>query len=792
MDGWRIALPIRQLRARPLALFALCVLCGTVAAWRLDVPLSVSVSLCVGLSLVIALLAVKRRRFAVWVLLLGFGLGMVRMTSHLNSFPTVSTRYNVTMVGIVDTDPFTKPDTGRVIARFLPETVNDQPSQLRLRLYLRGDAEALSRIAYGQRLRLKAHIWANDPVTNPYEFDFGAFLNRNGMDAIATAKISDVTILGTERPLTAKIVELRHRLARRIDALFPKSAGMVRALMLGDRSLIGEELREALSVTGTAHLIAISGLHVAALAVALSALLRQFMSRRLANLIVLGPLLFYGALIGFSAPFVRALIMFGLFSFSQILGLPADPLTRLAAALLGYILVKPLAVGDGGFVLSFSASAGIILLMPPIRSLLRVDRLPPASYELPEGERLRRLTLSFVPELLCTSLAAQLATLPAVVAAFGVQSVVSIPFNLVCMPLCLLGYLLAMAALVVSAIIYPLGATLANIPDGLLSLLTDITRSSVDLPLTAIRIGRYPLLLILLHVAVIVAASELCLWPMNRRRLLPLALFAVAGLSSLFTWLNGLPFQVTFLDADQADCAILRTRGHVYVFDAGDTYTPAADYLSATCLHVDGVFLSHPHQDHAGGLTDILECFRPDAIYVPAGWFDQSDIAAAVTEGIDRARAMGIPIIELSAGDELALSPAARLTVYNPHAPFDDVNDMSLLLSVESEGHSVLFTGDLSAKGEPDELPDCDVLKVAHHGADDATSPRFLEATTPKIAVISVGENKHGHPAGLTLHKLKAIGAEILRTDERGAITLTATGDGWRVKTYREASHELD
>lgn len=786
MERWRNSLPLRQLHARPLAVFALAVLCGEIIAKCRDIPLPVSLALCA-----VPLLGIKRRWFVLLVMVMGIGLGMGRMTLCLASFPSVETRYNVTLVGSVASDPFINPDSGRLIVCFLPETVDDEPSTLRLRLYIRGDEAELSAFAYGQRLRLKGHIWANDPVTNPFEFDFGEYLHRNGMDVIATAKAEDVELLSADQSLYSYIIDLRHALGRRIDALFPKSAGMVRALVLGDRSLISEELRKSLNATGTAHLIAISGLHVTTLALALSWLLQRFMSRRRANLCVLAPLLFYGALIGFSAPFVRALTMFGLFSFSRVAGLPADPLTRLATALLGYILFQPLAICDGGFILSFSASAGIILLVPPLRALLCLDRLPQISYHQSREQRLLRRAIAYLPELLCASLGAQLATLPAVVACFGVQSVVSIPFNLICVPLCIVGYLLAMTAMVVS-VIYPLGALLAVVPDGLLGLLTAITRSSVSLPMTAIRIGRYPALLILLHAAVMIAASELCLLPLRHRRFLPLALIGVAGLSSLVTWVHCQPFRVTFLDAGQADCAVLQSRGHVYVFDAGDTYSPVADYLSATCLQVDGVFLSHPHQDHAGGLSDLLDCFRPGAVYIPAGWFDQEDISEAVTEGIERARAMGIPIVELFAGDEVPLSRAARVTVYNPHGPFDEVNDMSLLLLAESEGRSVLFTGDLTTAGEPDSLPDCDILKVAHHGADNASSAHFLKATDPEIAVISVGENNFGHPAELTLHKLAESGAEILRTDERGAIALTAYAEGWRVKTFLEAVHELD
>ena len=146
--------------------------------------------------------------------------------------------------------------------------------------------------------------------------------------------------------------------------------------------------------------------------------------------------------------------------------------------------------------------------------------------------------------------------------------------------------------------------------------------------MTNVHIGRYPAVLCVLHAGFVMAASDLCAVRKSIHRLLPLCIVALAGVTSLITWAGAWPFAVKVLDADQANCAIVTSRGHTYVFDVGDTYSPAADYLSATCLHLDALFLSHPHEDHAGGLSDLLKAFRPDVIYVPVGWFDcQQDSA---------------------------------------------------------------------------------------------------------------------------------------------------------------------
>ena len=104
----------------------------------------------------------------------------------------------------------------------------------------------------------------------------------------------------------------------------------------------------------------------------------------------------------------------------------------------------------------------------------------------------------------------------------------------------------------------------------------------------------------------------------------------------------------------------------------------------------------------------------------------------------------------------------------------------------------VLFTGDISQDGEPEAIPDTDVLKVAHHGSDKGTSDRFLAAATPEIAVISVGENNYGHPGEETLARLAGCGAQIYQTRERGAITLRRWNGAWRIESFMEDAHEVE
>ena len=523
-------------------------------------------------------------------------------------------------------------------------------------------------------------------------------------------------------------------------------------------------------------------------------LLGLIMPSRYAVLVAIALLIPYGALIGFTAPFVRALCTFAIFCCAPIAGLPSDGITRLCGVMLAWLMVKPLSLEDTGFALSYAASAGIILLMPPLRRLVGLEGL---NRRLPGIRGIKHALLrgvAYVGDLICASVAAQLATLPLVVASFGGQPLLSVPFNLICVPLCMAGYVLGLLVLLVSAIYMPLAGFLARVPDALLAALTAITRAGGGIDGGYARIGRYPFVLIVVHWSVMLAASDISRIRLSWRRLMPLGLVGVAALSTLLVFMKAWPFTLVLLDAGQADCAVVQSHGCTWLFDTGDTYTPAADYLSANCLKLNGIVLSHPHEDHAGGLLDILDSFHPDAIYIPVGWFDVEEIAPSIIEGIERARTMGIPIRELHAGDSIELSDAARMEVYSPEGGTlpEEVNDMSMLALVTCEGQKTLFTGDLSQEGEPAGIPDADVLKVAHHGSNKGTSARFLASATPDIAVISVGENNYGHPGEETMARLSASGAEIYQTRRSGAITMRHWGGAWHIQTFMEATDEVE
>ena len=775
----------RQWIARPLAAFAVCFLMGLLWGDHCPLPVWLPLALAGAFECVHWIIRIKSvRRECVCAALAAFLLGCSVMRIAIYTHPPVQDRFSVPFEGVVCSDPIYNADTERIVCEFRLSALDGEPSRARVRLYLRSDVVALEGIEYGQRLVCFGHVWAPKHATNPYQFDSFNWLLSDGMTGMAAAKLEDVEIFPAGRSIASAIIAARRAISDRIDLLFPANSDLVRAFVLGDRSGLDAGLRESFSQTGVAHLICISGLHISVLAMAASRLLSRFFSRRSSAAITLAIVFVYGLLIGFPASLIRAAAMFAVFSMAPVAGRYSDSVTRLCAAMLGMLLFNPFYIYDGGFVLSFGASAGILLLTEPIERLFGVDRMNGIKPKPNRWINLLYKALTYFPKLLCATLAAQLATLPAVIAYFGKQPLLSLPVNLLAIPLAMLAYPLALIALCVSMIWIPLGQAAALLPDALFTALTALIRSFAALSTHALRVPRYPGWLIAAHCAAIIAASGLCRIHQNIRRFLPIGMASLAIVSVFCAWFNTLGFQLIFLDADQADAAVVRAEGHVFLFDVGDSYTPAADYVAASCLGVDAIFLSHPHYDHAAGLLPVLEEMQPGTIYVPSGWFDV-EASESVASAIRLAQEKGVPIVELSAGDELQLTENVRLHVLSPDGAASSINDLSLLIELSYRNRRMLFTGDLSAANEPDLLPDVDLLKVAHHGSRAATSERFLEMTQPEISVISVGDNNYGHPAEETLLRLTAAGSSIYRTDQCGAIMIRIRRNGaYQIKTY--------
>ena len=756
----------RWMTARPLALFAACFLAGVVAGRAARPTPLVWGALAAAAGLALLLSGKRAFAFALAIMLgaLNVSLNMIR--------PAVSGAEGVCLSGFVDAAPR---ETDRSLRlRLSGASIDGEPLPCRVMLYLY-DMEDIP--AVGDRVTATVNTWTPRGAGNPGGFDYAAWLWRQKVALCASAGAD--AVMAVEEPdsfsLARWISKARSRVADVIRGAFSEeNAGVVLALVVGDRSEMSQDLRDNLRASGVAHLLALSGLHVSVLLAALEWLLRRLrLGRRASFCLMLPVMAAYALLVGLPASVLRACLMFAAARLAMLDGRPRDGLSLIALSMLPLLIVNPLYVEDAGFVLSYSAVIGLALFARPWpeRAVERASRVG----------RWRTGVMS----ALRVSLAAQAGALPAMICLYNRIPLWFLPFNLLLGPLVAALFPLLLAAVAFSALCPALATPFVWLSERLADALNAATAFGARLPLAMINAADWPAWLIALYIGAALCASPYVRFARTGRRpiLAKVTMAALIALGLLMPRLGGRDgLTITFVDVGQGDGAVVRAEGRTYLIDTGDGST-MADYLLSQGLAPDGVFLSHGHSDHAAGLSAILDDFPPCPIYVSTEW-DSAPLDEAVALAWEKALSAGWPVVPLRAGDELALSEHVNMTIWHPGAlAAHGLNETSLVCSVHYGESAALFTGDLTMAQEFMPLPRCTVLKVAHHGAKSSTGAPLLDQVNPAVAVISVGHNSFGHPAPEVLERLD--GAAVYRTDERGAITVTLAEDGsTRVTTW--------
>ena len=568
-----------------------------------------------------------------------------------------------------------------------------------------------------------------------------------------------------EPPAWAYPAILRKTLLNLLDASFPADAApFAKALLLGDRTDIDYETASVLQVSGIMHVIAVSGLHVTIL----FGLIRNLCLRRRWISALLGiPMLGLFALVGgFSPSIIRACIMQVLMVLASLVDREYDGPTELAFACLVMLACNPLVVMSVSFQLSTGCVAGILL----VRN---------SAYERMLSAWNDGILCRFpgVGRKVCGSVAMSLSsmvfTAPLTAWHFGTVSLVGIVNNLLSLWLvtllfcgivlvCVTGWFFpGMAGLLGSVLAYPVRGILAL--SGVLS----------RLPLAAVYTRSVYIVVWLVFCYVLLAIF--CLVKDKRPGLLAGCVGISLCLALAASWLEPMTdsCRMTVLNVGQGQCILLQSDGRTYLVDCGGSRDrDAADLAARTLLsqgisHVDGVILTHYDRDHAGGAIDFLSRIPADAIFLP-------DVAddSGVSERLQRE----FPDRVVMVSRDLVLTyGGTEISVFAPAIP-DSGNESALAVLFRKENCDILITGDRSGFAErmllkTGRIPDLEILVVGHHGSKHSTCEEFLAATTPEIAVISVGENSFGHPAQEVLDRLAYYGCIVYRTDIHGNLT---------------------
>ncbi len=603
--------------------------------------------------------------------------------------------------------------------------------------------------------------------------------------------------------LPGRALGVRGRVADRIAHLWGPRAPMVEALVLARREHLDPELRGAFGLSGTAHLLAISGFHVGVVAGLLLSLLRMAGARpRPAALGAAGGSWLYVLAIGAPDAALRASVLLSLLALARLRGTPVVSVGTLSTAFLALLVIDPTSLRSVGFQLSFAGTWGLVALRRPLEALLdrgwrRYGIRPPRRRPgAGAGERWLRGS----SEGLTAGIAATLPTLPLLAWHFDRVSLVGIPATLAVAPgvaLAIPGVGLSLLASLPSD---ALGGFLAGGVGLILALVEWGVRMAASLPGSSIWVSRP----VLLAGGGAAAVTLLALSPLAGRIRRP-ARGALACAAALWMTLllPVLPFprslDVHMIDVGQGDALLLRLPSGRWIgvdagpasatWDAGERRV--VPYLRRHGIRtLDLLVLSHPHLDHIGGAEAVLEGVRvrgllDPAVAVPSGPY---------LELLEAGRALGVPLHRAEAGLAFA-DGGVRLEVLHPASDSwggtgSDPNDLSIILLVQWGDASVLLTGDAyqpHEEGVLAELPTLSVLKVGHHGSRTSTSEHLLRATRPRWALIPAGDgNRFGHPHPEVVERLEAHGVGILRTDRDGSIRLRLRRGGEvEVRTQR-------
>jgi competence protein ComEC len=599
----------------------------------------------------------------------------------------------------------------------------------------------------------------------------------------------------TEAPAAVR-ARVRAVVARYVAPQDPQAAAVVIALLIGDRAGLADRSERRLQAAGTYHTIAISGGNVAILTALCFAVCRLlFRSAGIAIAVAMAVVVAYGAVVGPQPSVTRAILAAVGYMALASRGLVPRPLHALTTVAFVVAVADPLTTMNVGAWLSFGATAGILLgatrLAPWLGRRIVGD---PAPHE-PTVHRVGRGLVA----LLAATIAAELALLPVSASTFARVGVAGLALNFVAIPAMTVAQLAGL--LLVATDGWPfLAGTFASLASAAAGLLLDSAVLVDAWPWTTWRVPPVSMRWTVAYFA------SLCvsLAAVGHRRLRRAAMVSAIASGLVIVTAPTVELaapstrlRVTMIDVGQGDAVLAQfPTGRSLLVDAGGSsggfdiggrvVTPALWALGVRRLN--WLAISHPDLDHIGGALAVLRDFEPGEIWegVPV---PPNPEWSALRQA---ARDAGVSWRSLRVGDEIAVGDVVIQVQHPPRPEWERQrtrNDDSLVLRLTMGSVELLLTGDVGAEYEASSSPNPDrrglrVLKVAHHGSRTSSSPTFLDALRPDIALVSVGRaNLFGHPASDVMARLEQRQTTIFRTDQDGAVILDTDGTRIEVRT---------
>lgn len=643
----------------------------------------------------------------------------------------------------------------------------------------------------------KGELEKLEKASNPGQFDAKTYYHARGIDY--TLWPDEMAIVSRSNTYVRQLAVFRQRwLAVYSDCLQAEDAGVLGAMLLGDKHLLDADLQSLYQAMGIIHILAISGLHIAMIGMGIFKVVRRLgaglrLSACAASFLVLS----YGVMTGAGPSTMRAMIMFFVQMGAVYFGRSYDMLSAVSLAALIIFWRQPLMITQAGVQFSFAAVLSIGVLWPAAKRLIlgekakRQHRKTDRNMKSGKHAKCGQMAGEWLLEHIGPSAAVTIGTLPLTAFYYGEVPLFSLFLNMIVIPAMGLVVPIGLATGLVGMIFMPAAVFLGGSLHVLLGLNTLICEKMAKWPMAVWSTGSPPLAMMIGYYGVLGIWLAAAVYTDFRRRRMLLILVLC---SLILIPVRRLPPMVAFLDVGQGDCIFIRSpSGETWLVDGGSSdvslvgkyrIQPFLQYYGES--RVDYACVSHGDADHYSGIQELLEASAIRHLVLT----EASRENDACKELAALAKEKHIAVIDVESGDRWQTGGWQFECLY-PAAEMTDcaTNDQSMVLRLEAADRVFLFTGDISSEAEKklDEmsLTGTDVLKVAHHGSKSSSSEAFLEAAGADLAIISCGKhNRYGHPAAETMERLEKAEMKIYQTMTDGAVLMLYQNGKFHIRAY--------
>lgn len=699
-----------------------------------------------------------------------------------NKYKNINEDDEISIIGTIVSDPQEKEYKTKYILKIDTINSNKKYKNTKVILYTKKGKETLK---YGDKIELVGNFKLAQERRNPGGFDYRFYLKTKKIYGIVTTKNTkrlkenNVNIISMIANKTANVIKNQSK-----KLLENKKACLLIGLLIGDTDEIDEETKEDFRNSNLTHMLAVSGLHVSYVLLAVNYIITKVkIHKKLSKIIVMLLILFFILVTGATPSVLRAgtmtiyLILGGIF-YRRI-----SVFSSLNLSLLVIIIMNPYCLFDVGLQLSYAGTIGIVYLYPIIK------------------EKIYKKANSIL-----ITISANIVIIPIMMYNFNTISLTFFISNLLAGPIIGIIIILGFSIIIISLIFFPIANIFSKILNLLIILFLNTAKACANLPLSKIFIITPTLKFIFLYycLLVFIIIKERTQVRINiklRNKVIAiLIILVIINPIKYFSNIKQSNLKIYFVDVGQGDSTcIITPKNKVILIDGGgnskdENYDIGKQTLLPYLLDkkinkIDYCIVSHFDSDHCGGLMYILKNLKVKNIIIGKQYEEYENYKEFIK--IAKDKKINIRVVE--AREKITIEKNLYIDVLWPinrekMVTQNAINNNSLVFKLRYINFSMLFTGDIEEIAEKEILDNykenteflkSTILKVAHHGSKTSSTKEFINIVKPKYAVIGVGkDNKFGHPSNVTIENLKTINTEIYRTDEMGEISINVNIKG--------------